>query len=82
MKSGDSREDRLYKVRLGYFHLSLDRYASGEGKGREIFRPREGRNTFLGAVQSLPGTLRSDPARAMESVGMIFEPQVNLQIEF
>ncbi|MCX5820232.1 MAG: hypothetical protein NT047_10035 [Deltaproteobacteria bacterium] len=82
MKSGDGRGERLYNVRLGYFHLFLTRYASGEGKGREIFRLPEGRNTFLGTVQSLPGTLRSDPARAMESVGTIFEPQVNLQIEF
>lgn len=82
MKSGDGREESLYNVRLGYFRLSLTRYASGEGKGREIFRLPERRNTFLGTVQSLPGTLRSDPARAMESVGTIFEPQVNLQIGF
>ena len=82
MKSGDVREGRLYNVRRGYFRLFLTLYASGEGKDREIFRPPEERNTFLGTVQSLPGTLRSDPARAMESVGTIFEPQVNLQIEF
>jgi hypothetical protein len=82
MKSGDGREERFHNVRLGYFRLFLTRYASDEGKGREIFRPPEGRNTFLGTVQSLNGTLRSDPARAMESVGRIFEPHVNLQIEF
>ena len=82
MKSGNGREERLYNVRRGYFRLFLTLYASGEGKDRKIFRPPEERNTFLGTVQSLPGTLRSDPARAMESVGTIFEPQVTLQIEF
>jgi hypothetical protein len=82
MKSGNGRAERFYEVRVGYFHLFLSHYASDDGKGREIFRPPEGRNTFLGTVQSLNGALRSDPARAMESVGRIFEPHVNLQIEF
>lgn len=82
LKSEGGREEGMYNVRLGHFRLFFSRYASGEEKGREIFRSPEGRNTLLGTVQSLPGTLRSDPVRAMESVGTIFEPQVNLQIGF
>lgn len=33
-------------------------------------------------VQSLPGVLPTDPAGAIESVGRVFAPQVNLGIEF
>lgn len=80
----EADEDRRgwYGLRLGYFHLFFSRTVSGYGMGQDAVRSEDKRNSLLTAVQSLPSVLRSDPAGAIESVGRIFAPQVNLGIEF
>ena len=76
------RQRRFYDVRFRYFHLFVSRTVSGDGTGRDVVRSEDERNSLLTTLQSLPGVLRSDPARAIDSVGRIFAPQVNLGIEF
>ncbi|MEI7673259.1 MAG: hypothetical protein WCK00_14195 [Deltaproteobacteria bacterium] len=82
LRAEGDRQRRLLDVRFRYFHLFVSRTVSGEGTGRDVVRPEDERNSLLTTVQSFPGLLRSDPAGAIESVGRIFAPQVNLGIEF
>jgi hypothetical protein len=87
VEAADPRADggrlrRLNDVRFGYFHLFISRTVPGDSTGRDVFRSEDQRNSLLTTVQSLPGVLRSDPARAIESAGRIFSPQLNLEIEF
>ena len=69
------------RIRLGHFLLFLSRDHSLDTK-RDRVRPEDEQNGTLNAFKSLPGALQADPSRAMESVGKVFEPQLNLGIEF
>ncbi|MBU2252434.1 MAG: hypothetical protein KKI04_03175 [Proteobacteria bacterium] len=71
----------LSRIRLGHFLLFLSRDHSLDPK-RDRVRPKDERNGALNAFKSLPGALQADPSRAMDSIGKIFEPQLNLGIEF
>jgi len=71
----------LSRIRLGHFLLFLSRDHSLDPK-RDRVRSEDGRNGALNAFKSLPGVLQADPSRAMDSIGKIFEPQLNLGIEF
>jgi hypothetical protein len=75
-------EDRLApETRFGYFHLFLSRYQVS-GADRDIQRPNGSRTGTVDRLKTLPGDLRSNPGRAFESMGEIFQPQLNLGIEF
>lgn len=67
-------------LRVGYFRLFLSRSPAGNGNFRELERSGESRT--LNLMKSLPGALRTDPSRAVDSFGAIFQPQLNLGIEF
>ncbi len=82
LRAEGDRQRRLFDVRFRYFHVFVSRTASGEGTGRDVVRSEDERNSLLTTVQSFPGLLRSNPVGAIESVGRIFAPQVNLGIEF
>lgn len=75
-------EDRLApETRFGYFRLFLSRYQVS-GADRDIQRPNGSRTGTLDLLKALPGNLRSNPGRAFASMGEIFQPQLNLGIEF
>lgn len=67
-------------LRVGYFRLFLSRSPAGNGKFKEL--ERHGDRLTLDMMKSLPGALRTDPSRAVDSFGAIFQPQLNLGIEF
>jgi len=79
---GVSRESAQPDLRIGAFRLFLSR-SGGEGSNREWFPSGYERGGALDMLKALPGAFRTDPSRALvDSVGKLFEPQLNLGIEF
>lgn len=67
-------------LRFGYWQLYLTRIRSVDTKlGPEATGVR---GSFLDTLRALPGEIRNDPTQAAESLGRIFQPQLNLGIEF
>jgi hypothetical protein len=70
-----------YAVRIGYWQLYLSRFPSADHQ-KGLAPPAADRGGVLDALRSLPVEMQADPTRAAQSIGRIFEPQLNLGIEF
>ena len=83
LKGSDDEIDSTLKVfgyrnvRISFSRILIDKSRKGLDKGSGSERDA------LDTLKSLPGTFQSMPYRdSLESMGKIFEPQVNLEILF
>jgi len=78
-----TQEDRLApETRFGIFRLFLSRHREFSGADRDIQRPYGAGPGTFDSLRNLPEDLRNRPGRAFERMGEIFQPQLNLEIEF
>jgi hypothetical protein len=69
------------EARFGHLRLFLSRFPFS-GVERDIEGPMRDRMGAFDRLKTVPGNLRDNPGRAFESMGEIFQPQLNLGIEF
>jgi hypothetical protein len=69
------------EARFGHLRLFLSRYPFS-GVERDIEGPMRDRTGAFDRLKTVPGDLRANPGRAFQSMGEIFQPQLNLGIEF
>jgi len=69
------------EARLGRLRLYLSRFPFSD-VDRDVERPMRDRTGAFDRFKSLPDDLRTNPGRAFQSMGEIFQPQLNLGIEF